>query len=289
MIKNILKMVKRVEIGTIKLVENLISGNYRSVFKGRGIEFSEVREYVLGDDIRAIDWNVTARFNTPFVKEFVEERNLNVYLVFDVSSSNEFGYQKSKKEVGLEVAASIMFAALRNNDDIGLCLFTDHIERFIPPKKGKKHVLRILRELIYHEPKSKKTDISKSLTTLNKIIKKRSIVFIISDYLSESFERPLKLLKNKNDIILININDIREEELPDIGYMLIEDKETGEQLVINTSDKNFREFYTKQARKQQELLNNIMKKLKIDIIRIRTDEPFYLPLKKFFLMRKKRR
>jgi uncharacterized protein (DUF58 family) len=212
-VKEILRRVKKLEIKTHKLVEGLISGNYRSVFKGRGIEFSEVREYTPGDDVRAIDWNVTARFNSPFVKEFIEERDLNVYIVFDVSASNDFGFEKSKKEVGFEIAASIMFAALRSNDNIGLCLFTNKVEKFIKPRKGRKHVLRLLRELIYHEPVNQVTDINNSLTYLNKIIKKRSILFIVSDYISAQFEKPLKYLRNKHDVVLVNLSDIREKEI----------------------------------------------------------------------------
>jgi len=287
-VKEILKRVKKLEIRTNMLVEGLIAGNYHSVFKGRGIEFSEVREYVPGDDIRAIDWNVTARFNSPFVKEFVEERDLNVYIVFDVSGSSEFGSEKSKKEVGFEIAASLMFAALKNNDNIGLCLFSDHVEKFIRPRKGKKFVLRLLRELIYFEPSSRKTDIGKSLTELGKILKRRSILFIISDFISEDFEKPLKYLRKRHDVVLINLSDVREEEIPDIGYVLLEDEETGEQILVNTSDESFRNFYEKSVRRRREELERKMKKLKVDMIYVRTDEPFYMPLMRFFNMRKRR-
>ncbi len=287
-VKEILKRVKKLEIRTNMLVEGLIAGNYHSVFKGRGIEFSEVREYVPGDDIRAIDWNVTARFNSPFVKEFVEERDLNVYIVFDVSGSSEFGSEKSKKEVGFEIAASLMFAALKNNDNIGLCLFSDHVEKFIRPRKGKKFALRLLRELIYFEPSSRKTDIGKSLTELGKILKRRSILFIISDFISEGFEKPLKYLRKRHDVVLINLSDVREEEIPNIGYVLLEDEETGEQILVNTSDESFRNFYEKSVRRRREELGKKMKKLKIDMIHVRTDEPFYMPLMRFFNMRKRR-
>ena len=287
-VKEILKRIKKIEIRTNMLVEGLIAGNYHSVFKGRGIEFSEVREYVPGDDIRTIDWNVTARFNSPFVKEFIEERDLNVYIVFDVSGSSEFGYEKSKKEVGFEIAASVMFAALKNNDNIGLCLFTDRIERFIKPRKGKKFVLRLLRELIYFEPSSKKTDIRESLMELGKILKRRSILFIISDFISENFEKPLRYLRKRHDVILINLSDTREEGMPDIGYVLLEDGETGEQVLVNTSDENFRRFYEESVKKRNKELEKRMKKLKIDMVHVRTDEPFYMPLVRFFNMRKRR-
>ncbi|MCK4736623.1 MAG: DUF58 domain-containing protein, partial [Methanophagales archaeon] len=227
-VKEVLKRVKKIELKTKVLVDGLISGEYHSIFKGRGIEFSEVREYVPGDDVRAIDWNVTARLNAPFVKEFIEERDLTLFIVFDLSSSNEFGFQRSKKDVCYDIAASLMFAAMRNNDNVGLCLFTDRVEKFVPPRKGKKHILKLLRELIYHEPKSKTTDIRTALSYLNKVIKKRSIIFIISDFLTPDFEKPLKQLKSKHDVILVDMADVHEEDIPDIGYAFLEDYETGE-------------------------------------------------------------
>ncbi|MCD6477669.1 MAG: DUF58 domain-containing protein [Candidatus Aenigmarchaeota archaeon] len=286
MVKEILRRVRKLEINIRMPVEGLIAGNYHSVFKGRGIEFSEVREYVPGDDIRTIDWNVTARFNAPYVKEFVEERDLDVYIVFDVSGSNEFGTHKSKMETGFEIAASIMFAALRNNDNVGLCLFTDRIEKFIKPRKGKKFVLKLLRELIYHETKGKGTDINNSLIHLSKIIKKRSIIFVISDFLSGDFKKPIKYLKNRNDVILVNLFDPHEEEIPDVGYIYLEDEETGEQILVNTSDKSFREVYLKEMKRKRNEMMSEMKKLKIDVIEVSTSEPFYIPLKRFFEMRK---
>ena len=287
-VKEILKRVKKIEIKTNKLVEGLVAGNYHSVFKGRGIEFSEVREYIPGDDIRTIDWKVTARFNSPFVKEFIEERDLDIYIVFDCSASSEFGFEKSKKEVGIEIAASIMFSAIRNNDNVGLCLFTNHVERFIRPRKGKKFVLRLLRELVYYQSKNKKTDLNNSLIYLSKILKKRSILFIISDFLSGNFEKPLKYLKNKHDVTLIKLWDIREKEIPDLGYILLEDEESGEQILVNSSDVNFRKIYNKKVEEENKKLFNRMKKLGIDIILVDTKEPFYIPLMKFFNIRKKR-
>jgi len=287
-IKEILSRVKNFEIKTNTIVEGLISGNYRSVFRGTGIEFSEVREYVPGDDIRAIDWNVTARFNSPYVKEFIEERDLNIYIVFDVSASNDFGYQKSKKELGYEIASSIMFSALKNNDNIGLCLFTDYVEKFIKPRKGKKFVLRLLRELIYYQPKSQRTDINNSLIYLSKIIKRRSIIFVLSDFISDNFEKPIKFLKNKHDVILINLFDVNEVNIPDVGYIFLEDKENGEQILVNTSDEDFKKLYTERIKKTNNNLQSKMKKLKVDMIQINTTEPFYLPLRRFFNLRKRR-
>jgi uncharacterized protein (DUF58 family) len=288
-VKEVLKRVKKLEVKTKGLVENLLSGEYHSIFKGRGIEFSEVREYVPGDDVRAIDWNVTARFNAPFVKEFIEERDLTMIIVFDLSSSNEFGFQRSKKDLGYDIAASLMFAALRNNDNVGLCLFTDRVEKFIPPGKGKKHMLKLLRDLIYYEPKNKTTNIQVALTYLNNIINRRSIIFIISDFLSPDFERPLKQLKNKHDVILVDISDVREENIPDIGYVFLEDAETGEQMLVDTSDLEFRKSYTALANRRSDDLLSRMKRVNVDMIRMKTSEPFYIPLQQFFKMRERRR
>ena len=287
-VKEILRRVKKLEIKTNRPVKGLIAGNYHSVFKGRGIEFSEVREYVPGDDIRAIDWNVTARLNLPYIKEFIEERDLNVYIVFDVSASNEFGFEKSKKEAGYEIAASIMFAAFRNNDNVGLCLFTNKVERFIKPRKGKRFILRLLRELIYYTPENKTTDINNSLIHLNRIIKRRGILFIISDFISGVFEKPIRFLRNRHDVILINISDINEENIPDIGYVFLEDGESGEQILVNTSDENFRAVYESVIRKKNRELEKKMKRLGVDIIHVRTSEPFYIPLRRFFTLRARR-
>ncbi|KAF5436810.1 hypothetical protein C5S35_07230 [Candidatus Methanophagaceae archaeon] len=287
-VKEVLKRVKKIELKTKVLVDGLISGEYHSIFKGRGIEFSEVREYVPGDDVRAIDWNVTARLNAPFVKEFIEERDLTLFIVFDLSSSNEFGFQRSKKDVCYDIAASLMFAAMRNNDNVGLCLFTDRVEKFVPPRKGKKHILKLLRELIYHEPKSKTTDIRTALSYLNKVIKKRSIIFIISDFLTPDFEKPLKQLKSKHDVILVDMADVHEEDIPDIGYAFLEDYETGEQILVDTSDSEFRMRYTELVRTSRDALLTTLKRLNVDIIRMNTSEPFYIPLQTFFKMRERR-
>ena len=290
-VKEILKRIRKLEIKTNRLVEGLISGEYHSVFKGMGIEFSEVREYSPGDDIRTIDWNVTARYNSPFVKEFIEERDLNVYIVFDVSASNEFGFEKSKKEAGFEIAASVMFSALKNNDNIGLCLFTDNIEKFIKPRKGKRHVLRVLRELVYYEPKNRLTDINKTLTALNNILKRGSILFIISDFIDnpKNFEKPLKFLKLRHDVVLINLTDVNEVEIPDVGYIYLEDEETGEQVLVNTSDKEFRKIYVNEIKKINSNITKDMKKLNVDMIPVSTDKPFYVPLRNFFKIRERRK
>ena len=234
-IKDLLKRIRELEIKTKGLVDGMMAGSYKSKIRGRGIEFSEVREYVLGDDVRHIDWNVTARTNKLHVKEFVEERDLRVYVIFDYSASNDFGFMKSKKSIGHEVAASIIFSAMKNNDNVGLGIFTDKLEQFVPARKGRKHSLSLLRTLLAYKPKSTQTDIQSSLLQLHRILGQQSVVFIISDYISPNFLRPLKFLKNRHDVILVNLSDIRESELPDIGYTMLEDIESGEQLMVNTS------------------------------------------------------
>ncbi|HZX44402.1 MAG TPA: DUF58 domain-containing protein [Candidatus Nanoarchaeia archaeon] len=284
----ILKKVKKIEIKTKHLVDGLLSGAYHSVFRGRGIEFSEVREYVAGDDIRSIDWSVTARMNHPYVKEFIEERDLTIYIVLDVSASNDFGSEKSKKEAAIELSASLMFAALRNNDKVGLCLFTDKAEKYYSPRKGKTHILRLVRDMIEYNPKSKATGLAETLRFLSKVIKKRSIIFIISDFFTDSFEKELKILKNKHDVIAINMSDIRESEIPNVGYIELEDEETGEQLLLDTSDKEFRQSYISMMKERNDRLNNMLKKLKIDNIQLKSQEPYEIPLRKFFRLRERR-
>jgi uncharacterized protein (DUF58 family) len=286
--KEIIKRVKKIEIKTRHLVEGLLQGAYHSIFKGRGIEFSEVRPYQIGDDVRAIDWNVTARFNEPFIKEFIEERYLTIYIIFDVSASGEFGNLKEKKDMAIELSSSIMFAALRNNDKVGLVLFSEGVEKFIPARKGRKHVLKLIREMIYFVPKSKKTDINSSLSYVASIIKKKSIMFLISDFLSEGFNKPLKILKQKHDIILVNINDPRELEMPDVGYIELEDEETGEQMLVNTSDENFRNHYKSLIKNRYNTFKKTLQKLNIDLIQLHTEESFEIPLRKFFKLRMRR-
>jgi len=287
-VQELLKKIKRVDASTNRLTDGLITGNYQSVFRGRGIEFSEVREYVPGDDIRSIDWNVTARFNLPYVKEFVEERDLDVYILFDVSSSGDIGSERSKKELGYEISASILFSALRSNDNIGLCLFSDHIEKFIKPGKGKKFFLRLLRVLVYHEQESSKTDIENVLYHMHKILHKRSLIFIVSDFLSGDFEKPLRMLRKRHDVVLVKLCDTIDEQIPDVGYLMLEDAETGEQILINTSDLQFRREFERYNRDALENLQSILKRIDIDMIQISTSEQFHIPLRRFFKYRKRR-
>ena len=287
-IKDLLKRIRELEIKTKGLVDGMMAGSYKSKIRGRGIEFSEVREYVIGDDVRHIDWNVTARTNKLHVKEFVEERDLRVYVIFDYSASNEFGFEKSKKSIGHEIAASIIFAAMKNNDSIGLGIFTDALEQFIPARKGRKHSLTLLRTLLSHKTKSKQTDIETSLLQLHHILGQHSIIFIISDYISPNFLRPLKFLKNRHDVILINLSDIRESQLPDIGYTMLEDMESGEQLLVNTSDVTFRESFTKNSLENSEKIKNDITKLKVEMVNVSEQIPFDVALRQFFNQRMRR-
>ena len=284
--QEILKQIKKLEISTKYLVDKLIAGNYRSLFNGQGIEFSELREYRSGDDVRSIDWNVTARYNQPYVKEFVEERSVEVYFILDLSDSESFGNKISKKRKALEIVASLMFAALRNNDNIGIFLFTEKIEKFIPARKGKKHVLQILSSIISFQPKSKITNLKATLVQVSQILKKRAILFIVSDFFdSNDYTKPLKILRRKHDIILLKIVDLREQEIPQIGLIELEDKETGEQILIDTSNPVFLRKYTEIVLDNELQFMSTLGKLKLDCIKILTDENYEVPLRNFFKKR----
>ena len=281
-ISELLAQIKNLEIQTKDLVEGIQSGAYNSKFRGGGIEFSEVREYVPGDDVKRIDWNVSARHNSLFVKEFVEENELNIYLILDLSASNNFGFIKSKLDLSFEVAVSLMFLALKNNDKLGLGIFTDKLEKFIPSKKGKKQLLRIIKELIDYTPKSKKTDIMESLSTLNNKLKRKSVIYIISDFISDSYDKPLKFLKLHHRVTLINISDIREKEIPEIGYAHLEDAETGEQILINTSDKNFQKQYREMIDSKIKTNQKNMNRIGIDMINLSNEESFDITINRYF-------
>ena len=281
-ISELLSQIKKLEIQTKDLVEGVESGAYNSKYRGGGIEFSEVREYIPGDDVKRIDWNVSARHNSLYVKEFVEENELNIYLILDLSASTNFGFTKSKLDLGFEVAVSLMFLALKNNDRLGLGIFTNQLEKFIPSKKGKRQLLKIIKELIEYKPKSKETDILKSLSTLKNKLKRKSIIYIISDFLSDDYEKPLKFLKLHHEVILINISDIKEKEIPEIGYAYIEDVETGEQILVNTSSKSFQNQY-REIMEQNIIENqNNMKKIGIDMINLTNQESFDITINKYF-------
>ena len=287
--KEILKKVKRIEITTKGMVNDVFSGEYHSVFKGRGMEFSEVREYQVGDDIRTIDWNVTARMGHPYVKIFEEERELTVMLLVDVSSSGNFGtHERMKGEIAIEICALLAFSAIKNNDKVGLIIFTDGIEKFIPPKKGKSHVLRVLRELLYHKPQGTQTDISNALEYLNRVSKRRSVVFLVSDFINAGYEKALQIANRRHDMVAITVTDPRELQLPDVGFIELEDAETGEIVLLDTSYSEVRSVYAKQSSQDIMSRNKLFKSINVDHIDIQTDRPYIDPLIKFFRMRAKR-
>ena len=281
-ISELLRQIKNLEIQTKDLVEGVESGAYNSKFRGGGIEFSEVREYIPGDDVKRIDWNVSARHNSLYVKEFVEENELNIYLIVDLSASTNFGSTKSKLDLSFEVAVSLMFLALKNNDRLGLGIFTNKLEKFIPSKKGKRQLLRIIKELIEYEPKNKETDILQSLSALKNKLKRKSVIYIISDFLSDDYEKPLKFLKLHHEVILINISDIKEREIPNIGYAYIEDAETGEQILVNTSSETFQKQYSELMKQKIEESQNSMKKIGIDMINLSDQESFDITINRYF-------
>jgi uncharacterized protein (DUF58 family) len=282
----LLKKVRKIEIKTRGLSNQVFSGEYHSAFKGRGMTFSEVREYQPGDDIRSIDWNVTARFNTPFVKVFEEEREMTVMLLVDVSASGEFGTQKQlKQDVITELCAVLAFSSLQNNDKIGVVFFTDKIEKFIPAKKGKSHVLRIIRDLIEFKPEHKKTNIQLALKYLTNVIKKRSIAFVISDFMDDNFLDAMKIANKKHDLIALRIYDKREQELPNVGLIKLLDAETGIQKWVDTSDKNVRDNFFVNSKKRETYLKEVFNKSGVDAANINTSESYIPPLTNLFKRR----
>ncbi len=288
----LLKKVRKIEIKTRGLSSHIFSGEYHSAFKGRGMAFSEVREYMAGDDIRAIDWNVTARFNHPFVKVFEEERELTVILLVDVSGSEEFGTKgQFKKDLVTELCAVLAFSAIQNNDKTGIIFFSDKIEKFIPPKKGKSHILRIIRELIEFQPQNKKTDISNALRYLTNVIKKRSICFVISDFMEDAspkntnFEDALKIANKKHDLVALQIYDERETELPNVGMVRFRHAETGEVLNIDTNSEQVRMNYKKRWDLRQKKLADSFAKSGVDKAILRADQSYVTPLMNLFKKR----
>lgn len=281
--KELIKKVRKIEIKTKGLSTQIFSGEYHSAFKGRGMAFSEVREYAIGDEIRTIDWNVTARFNEPFVKVFEEERELTVMLLVDISASEMFGTRNQlKRETITELCAVLAFSAVSNNDRIGLVLFTDQIELFIPPKKGKSHILRIIRELINFEPKGNGTDIAGALKYFSKMIKKKSIAFVLSDFISEDFSDAVKIASRKHDVVALKVRDKAEHDLPNIGVAQFKDLENGKATWINTSSKRIRRIYKETAAAKEEELRKIFRRTKTDFAEIYTDEGYIKPLMNLF-------
>jgi len=284
--KELLKKVRKIEIKTRRLSDHIFGGEYHSTFKGRGMTFSEVRQYQFGDDVRNIDWNVTARYNEPFVKVFEEERELTMMLVVDVSGSEFFGTTSQfKREIITEISATLAFSAMQNNDKIGLILFSDQVELYIPPKKGKTHVLRIIRELIEFQPKSKQTNLSGALRFLSGVMKKKAITFILSDFIADDYEQTLKIVGKKHDVTGIRVYDRMEEEIPNLGMVHMEDAESGEVLLVNTQSKKVRTNYAKFYRDKVDYFQNAFTKSGSGVISSRVDESYVKKLLGYFKRR----
>ncbi|WP_026754582.1 DUF58 domain-containing protein [Sediminibacter sp. Hel_I_10] len=284
--KELLKKVRKIEIKTRRLSDHIFGGEYHSTFKGRGMTFSEVRAYQFGDDVRSIDWNVTARYNEPFVKVFEEERELTMMLVVDISGSKLFGTQDQfKDEIITEIAATLAFSATQNNDKIGLILFSDEIELYIPPKKGRSHVLRLIRELIEFEPKSKKTDVAMALKFLSNVMKKKAIVFVLSDFIAEDYKQTLKIAAKRHDITGIRVYDRHEEHIPNLGMVQMEDEETGELVLINTASKKVREDYSNYYKENVNYYKESFTKSGAGVIDCRVDESYVKKLLGYFKRR----
>ena len=285
----VLQKVRRLEIQMKHLVNDVFSGEYHSVFKGRGMEFAEVREYIPGDDIRSIDWNVTARLGAPFVKKYVEERELTVVLAVDLSASGVFGSgSQLKRDLAAEVCSILAFSAIKNNDKVGCALFTDDVELFIPPQKGRQHVLRVIRELLYFEPARTGTDMTVAMQFLGRVLKRKSVVFLVSDFLDAGFERPLSVLARRHDVVPILVTDAREEQIPDVDLVELVDAETGERKVVDTGSAAVRERFARRGRRVRQWRDRIFKKQSLDVIELRTDTPYVVPLMTFFRRRARR-
>jgi uncharacterized protein (DUF58 family) len=295
--KEILQKVRQIEVRTNRLVNDSLAGSYHSVFKGKGMNFDEVREYVAGDDIRAIDWNVTARTGIPHIKKFIEERELTIILMIDISASGEFGSANtSKREMMAELGSVLAFSAVRNNDKVGLILFTDFIELYIPPQKGRSHILRVIREILFFKPERKATDLKIPLDFINRVIKRKSVAFLISDFcLAEDYDKNMEELHTKlqisnkhHDLISLIISDPREHQLPDVGWITVEDAESGHQVELNTSDPTVRKGYAELAAQRQKKLHHTIRSAGVDLLDLATDVSYIPTLLGFFGSRKKR-
>ena len=288
--RELAKKIRYIQIYTTKVVNDVLAGEYESVFKGRGMEFDEVREYQPGDDVRSIDWNVTARAGKPFIKKFREERELTVIFLVDLSASGSFGSMKqTKNELAAEICALLAFAAIKNNDKVGLIAFTDQVERFIPPGKGARHVLRVIREILTFRPSRTGTDIAKALDYLGRVQARRAVVFLISDFQAESFEKPLRVLARRHDLIAVSLADARESKLPGIGPVELEDAETGELVLIDAASAEIRKRYEALALARAGELAEMLRAMGIDQIQIETGKPYVRDMTAFFRTRERRR
>ena len=284
--KEILKKIQRIEIFTNRLVNTVFAGEYESVFKGQGITFDEVREYQVGDEIRTIDWNVTARMGQAYIKKYVEERELVMMLIVDMSASTSFGSTtETKAEIAAEIAALLAFSAIKNNDKVGLICFTDTVEHFVAPRKGKRHVLRVVRDILHFQPQQPGTNIETALTFVDKVLKPHSVVFLISDFKDIGYEKQLRLSSKRHSLIAITLQDRREMELPDVGLIELEDAESGETMIVDTRSEEARQLYTELNQRADAERQQIFRASRIDSIHIRTDEPYVKPLIRFFRQR----
>jgi uncharacterized protein (DUF58 family) len=287
--EELIKKIRRIQLSTTHLVDDMLAGQYHSAFKGRGIEFEEVRPYHEGDDIRAIDWNVTARTGQPFIKKFREERELTVYIAVDISASQGLGTQmQTKRELVTEVAATLAFSAIANSDKVGLMLFTDGVEKLVPPRKGKRHVLRCIRELLYCHPIGTGTNLHESITHFNRVVKRRSILFLLSDFQDEGYNHALRMATRRHDVIPVSIDDCREFEMPDVGLIQLRDAETNKMVTLDTSSRRHREMYRENALRHVQRRDELFSHLKLQPICLHTGEDYRIPIQQFFYRRSKR-
>ncbi|MEK6800266.1 MAG: DUF58 domain-containing protein [Planctomycetota bacterium] len=288
--RELLKKVRQVQIRTSRVVNDIFAGQYHSAFRGRGMEFEEVSPYQIGDDVRLIDWNVSARYGEPFIKKFREERELTVMLVVDASGSGLFGsVEQFKLDVAAELCAVLAFSAIRSNDKVGLILFTDGVEQYVPAKKGTQHVLRIIRELLHHQPRGRGTDIAGALGFLNRVTIRKSVCFLVSDFLASGFEPSLRIARRRHDLIPMVISDPREWTLPNVGFAELEDPETGEVVIVDTGSRAVREAYAAQGLRRADARQRMFHRMDTEAIEIRTDQPYVEPLVRFFRKRERRR
>lgn len=287
--EEILNKIRRIDIRTRHMVNDVLGGQYESVFKGQGMEFEEVREYHPGDEVRSIDWNVTARMGRPFLKKYVEERELTVMLLLDVSASSTFGSVKQRKgELSAELCAVLAFSAIKNNDKVGLIVFTDRIEKYVPPQKGRRHVLRVISEALSFEPEGRGTDIAAALEYLNRVTFRRTVTFLISDFMAADYAKSLRIANRRHDIIALTITDPRELEMPNVGILELEDSETGKRILVDSKVRRVREAYQRLAADKAQQKSRILRSANVDTIDVFTDKPYIEPLLKFFRMRERR-